>query len=95
MDIEERKARYIGKCLSYACEYWAEHLSRVSPMESGVEELIGVLRKLVAERLLYWMEVLSLLGKLSVVVTSLAKVRTWLLVRLNLLYVASTFKYHL
>jgi hypothetical protein len=82
VDMEVRKAKYIGESLSYACQYWAEHLSHVSPTENGVEEL---LRQFVQKKLLCWMEVLSLLGKMVVIVTSLGKVRTWLSVRFKII----------
>jgi hypothetical protein len=80
-DLEERKRKYIGDTLSYACQYWAEHLSYVSPTAVGIDLVVGALSKLVHEKLLYWIEVLSLLGKLSVVVTSLMEARYWHSVR--------------
>jgi hypothetical protein len=80
-DLEERKMKYIGGSLSYACQYWAQHLSRVSPMAVGSDLVIGALREFVHEKLLYWIEVLSLFGKLSVVVASLMKARSWHSVR--------------
>jgi hypothetical protein len=79
--LEEKKAKYIGSSLSYACQYWAEHLSHVSPTAVGRDLVIGALRELMHEKLLYWIEVLNLLGKASVVVTSLMKVRSWHSVR--------------
>jgi hypothetical protein len=80
-DLEERKMKYIGGSLSYACQYWAEHLSPISPLAVGADLVVGALREFVHSKLLYWIEVLSLLGKLSVVVASLMKARSWHSVR--------------
>ena len=78
-DLAQRRERYIGNSLAYACRYWAEHLSHVSPMKSA-EELIHALNEFIRNKLLYWIEVLSLLGDMAIAVTALDKVRKWHLV---------------
>jgi ribosomal protein S13 len=80
-DLEERKMKYIGGSLSYACQYWMEHLSHISPSAVGTDLVVGALKEFVHLRLLYWIEVLSLLDKLTVVVASLKKTRSWHSVR--------------
>ncbi|KAG8711758.1 hypothetical protein FRC08_015493 [Ceratobasidium sp. 394] len=65
LDVRVRDA--IGGHLGYSCMYWASHLvmAREQPLDDP-------LRAFLFERqLLYWIEVLSLLGKLGVALSSL------------------------
>jgi hypothetical protein len=75
--LNERRARYIGKPLTYACRYWAQHLSHVPPTESGNEVLAQRLDRFLQTKLLYWIEALSLMGDMATAETSLATVRRW------------------
>ena len=79
-DLSGRMERYIGKPLAYACRYWAEHLSHVLPTESS-ETLKQMVDRLIRTKLLYWIEVLSLLGDMGTANMSLARVRKWFSVR--------------
>ena len=76
-DLAMRREKYIGNSLAYACRYWAEHLSHVLPEEAGVDELVQALDKFVRTKLLYWIEVLSLLGESGDAVTHLNRARRW------------------
>jgi len=80
-DLYKRKDKFISQPLAYACRYWAEHLSHVPPTEGGKEGLIGLLDELIKTKLLYWIELLSLLGETKLADTSLARVRAWFSVR--------------
>jgi hypothetical protein len=75
-DLYERRARFIGGSLAYACRHWAQHLSRFSATEGGAM-LIDMLESFVESKLLYWIEVLSLLGEAKLADISLARVRKW------------------
>ncbi|EJC99863.1 WD40 repeat-like protein [Fomitiporia mediterranea MF3/22] len=59
--IDERISEKVPLHLQYACKYWAHHLSE-APFS---HELLGELRTFAYERLLYWSEILSLLGQVS------------------------------
>ena len=77
---QQRKQTYIGKPLIYACRYWVEHLSSVSPSENGTESLILLLEEFLRTKLFYWMEVLGLEGCIATAAISCDKIRKWYLV---------------
>jgi hypothetical protein len=52
----------IPQQLRYACAYWVNHLE-VANMED--DDLMNRLERFANERMLYWLEVLSLIGKLD------------------------------
>ncbi|EJC99711.1 WD40 repeat-like protein, partial [Fomitiporia mediterranea MF3/22] len=61
VEIEERINKKVPLHLQYACKYWADHLTE-APYS---RELLGALIAFAHKHLLYWFEVLSLLGQVS------------------------------
>ncbi|KIL62668.1 hypothetical protein M378DRAFT_165515 [Amanita muscaria Koide BX008] len=59
---DEQLHERIPELLRYACVYWANHLE-VATIEDA--NLMNILAKFVDEHMLYWFEVLSLIGKLD------------------------------
>ncbi|KIL56412.1 hypothetical protein M378DRAFT_89368, partial [Amanita muscaria Koide BX008] len=59
---DEQIREKIPQRLRYACAYWANHLE-VANMEN--EALMNGLERFAYEHMLYWLEVLSLIGKLD------------------------------
>jgi hypothetical protein len=59
--------------LRYSCMYWASHLSKAVSSSA----LLLSLRSIFFAHALHWIETLSLLGQLSVAVSSLGLVKTW------------------
>jgi hypothetical protein len=57
-DLPDRINRYIPLPVQYACKYWANHLSAVTP-DPG---LCAAIRTFYFEDLVFWLEVSSLLG---------------------------------
>ena len=55
-DLERRVTRCISPTLSYVCRYWSSHLS-LAPAVDNVREMLF---EFLSDRLLFWMEVLSL-----------------------------------
>jgi hypothetical protein len=74
-DVRE-KVRSMDGDLVYACRYWAGHLSKA--MLNGT--LLKLLQTFILERLLYWVEVLCLIGNLDGGVNALRMATTSLLV---------------
>ncbi|RDB27538.1 hypothetical protein Hypma_003814 [Hypsizygus marmoreus] len=72
-DLDVRIDDAISPHLSYACRFWADHLRATSFEPAILEEL----RHLLNEHFLHWLEVLSLLKELNVVVPALAAVIRW------------------
>ncbi|KIN97760.1 hypothetical protein M404DRAFT_159515, partial [Pisolithus tinctorius Marx 270] len=61
-DLEKRINENIPPHLSYSCRFWAQHLGRTA-FDLALARLVeGVLR---SEKLLFWLEALSLLGVLG------------------------------
>ena len=77
-DLEQRVKDKIPECLQYSCLYWPAHLTKANHATVG-QHLLDFLRSL---RILYWLEVLSLIGGLKTglnalqYVSSLYEVRT-------------------
>ncbi|QRW06711.1 hypothetical protein RhiLY_05710 [Ceratobasidium sp. AG-Ba] len=72
-DLDARTQRAISPQLIYACEFWSSHLA-----DSPAGTLGPVLHEFLSSPgLMYWLEALSLLGKLSVAPSSLLRVAEW------------------
>ncbi|KAG9097658.1 hypothetical protein FRC06_007336 [Ceratobasidium sp. 370] len=75
--LDESVAKAISNGLRYSAEYWANHLvkaeKRASISQGG--ELLSQL--LDGPRILYWVETLSLIGKLHIALPSLRELKRW------------------
>ncbi|KAG8770868.1 hypothetical protein FRC12_004010 [Ceratobasidium sp. 428] len=69
LDLQKRICGTIGMHLQYSCLHWSSHLDMG---QRGLEETLRSF--LFGETLIYWIEVLSLLNKLDVGLSSLLKV---------------------
>lgn len=72
-DLQARVQTKIQSHVQYACLYWPTHLSKSKHTWRSIENL----KTFCTEKILYWLEVLSLLGKLDVASEQLAAVHTW------------------
>ncbi|TDL23239.1 WD40 repeat-like protein [Rickenella mellea] len=68
VDLDERIKKNISKELQYACQHWAYHLASLSELDTQVYELV---KRFLQNDLLYWLEVLSLLQKMTSTLISL------------------------
>jgi hypothetical protein len=66
--------KYIPPYLSYACRAWAAHLV-VTPYDGETAES---LRIFLYQQLLYWLEVLSLIGKVDIASPMLLSILAWI-----------------
>jgi hypothetical protein len=73
-DLQTRVSQFISPALSYACRYWGVHLS-LSPPSSTMET---ILVEFLSNKLLFWMEVLSLTRCIGLGAPMLHQVQTWL-----------------
>ncbi|KAG8768048.1 hypothetical protein FRC12_005860 [Ceratobasidium sp. 428] len=71
-DLQKRICGTIGMHLQYSCLHWSSHLNM---SQRGLEETLRSF--LFGETLMYWIEVLSLLNKLDVGLSSLLKVSSF------------------
>jgi hypothetical protein len=81
-DLDERLEKNIDRGLDYACRHWAYHLT-VTPSADSPAELAELLTVFAKEKMLYWIESLSLLGVLPTAISALEGVTTWCLVSIS------------
>src|SRR5882762_394679 len=81
-DLKERTGRYINKALEYACRSWHKHLIDKMPVQT-----LKVLHQFLAEKFLFWLEVLSVIGAVREAVDALEATTKWLDVSYILLLV--------
>ncbi|KAG8753330.1 hypothetical protein FRC11_007520, partial [Ceratobasidium sp. 423] len=67
-DLKLRIHSHIGPTLKYACIHWIDHFT-ASPSQALVEAINNFFE---GPQLMYWIEVLSLLGRLDVAITGLS-----------------------
>ena len=68
---------HIGDALEYACQFWTNHLAKTPCRGPEVEEVQKEIEKFFTTQLLFWIEVLSLVGKLDIGVYALNNIQQW------------------
>ena len=76
-DLPTQRATYIGGGLEYACHFWTKHLVMVPSSSPVVEEVDKAVEKFFTTCFMFWVEVLSLMGKLDVGVHALNDIQQW------------------
>ena len=76
-DLYSRKNVHIGGALEYACRFWASHLAKSANSGAEVEEVSEVIDEFFENYFLFWIEVLSLIGKLDSGVHALNNISKW------------------
>ena len=74
-DLRKRVVDNISLALSYSCRFWGDHLARVSRLDSDVFES---LQEFMRERFLFWLEVLSVRGEVTIAKPTLLLLQRWL-----------------
>ncbi|KAI5990660.1 hypothetical protein EDD15DRAFT_2578411 [Pisolithus albus] len=74
-DLSERIKKNISPHLSYACKFWVKHVE-VSQFDLSIAASVQVVME--NERVLFWLEVLSLIGALGGAESSLRSLIRWL-----------------
>ncbi|KAF8752544.1 WD40 repeat-like protein [Rhizoctonia solani] len=75
-DLEARIAQSISPTLSYVAHHWGAHLAKSAPCET----VRNGLKAFISQRLLFWMEVLSLKRTLDKGMSMLSALKPWLTV---------------
>jgi hypothetical protein len=68
---------HIGDALEYACKFWARHLMEIPSNNHNIKEVHEAIDKFFTTQLLYWIEVLGLMGKLDVGPYAINDVGKW------------------
>jgi len=76
-DISTQKKDHIGAALEYACQYWTKHLVNVPSKGHNVEEVHKAVDEFFTKHLLFWIEVLVMMGVLDAGVYAINDIRQW------------------
>ena len=77
-DLKERTDRYINPALRYACISWHTHLIDADTIPTHVPTISPALQQFLETKLLFWLEVLSILSATRIAVEALQVVIDWL-----------------
>ena len=75
-DLPAQHKTHIGDALEYACQFWTRHLVEILS-SSHDEEIHKAIDKFFTTQLLYWVEVLCLMGNLDIGVYAINDVHEW------------------
>jgi WD40 repeat protein len=81
-EVASRIERTISTQLSYSCRFWADHLQAMAFEADILDEIKEFMHK----RLLYWLEVLSLIKAVDIAPRALSAIREWSRVSCSVLY---------
>jgi len=76
-DLSARRKEYIGEALGYACQFWARHLMKSPSNGPDIEKVRKAIDKFFTKHLLFWIEVLIIMGNLDAGVYSINDIQQW------------------
>ena len=76
-DLSARRETYIGDSLGYSCRFWTKHLAEVPRDGFHAQRIQEAIEEFFTKRLLWWIEVLSIMGHLGAAVPAINDVRQW------------------
>ena len=76
-DLPARRKTHIGDDLEYACRFWTRHLLEIPSNSHNIEEVHKAIDEFFTTQLLYWIEVLTLIGNLNIGVYAINDVCKW------------------
>lgn len=85
-DLDKKITLSIPPALQYACLFWSEHLQNLPKQDRSGDQLQSNLKNFLHVNFLYWLEVLSLVGKLAIARASMQNIATLLRVSLLIIF---------
>jgi len=76
-DLSTRRKEHIGEALEYACQFWTKHLMKSPSSGPNVEKVQKAIDRFFTTHLLFWIEVLIIVGNLNVGVYSISDIQQW------------------
>jgi len=76
-DLPGRRKALIGDTLEYVCQFWAKHLVGSPSSGGGVEEVYRAIDEFFTTQVLFWIEVLIIMGNLDVGVHAINDIQQW------------------
>jgi hypothetical protein len=71
------RREYIGEGLEYACQFWTKHLLKSPSSGPDAEKVQKAIDKFFTTHLLFWIEVLIIMGNLDASVYSINDIQQW------------------
>ena len=75
-DLHKRIEQHLSPALQYACRSWHKHLGDQKAV--WTPEVTSILHQFLEKKLLFWLEVLSVLGAVKEAVNALGVAKRWL-----------------
>jgi hypothetical protein len=76
-DLPAQRIAYIGEPLEYACRFWTKHLLKTPSSGNSTEKVQKAIEEFFTTHLLFWIEVLILMGRLNIGVYALNDIKQW------------------
>jgi hypothetical protein len=76
-DLPARRRTHIGDALEYACQFWTRHLVEIPSSSHNIEQVHEAINKFFTTQLLYWVEVLCLMGNPDAGVYAINDIDKW------------------
>jgi len=76
-DLPTCRKEHIGEALEYACQFWTKHLVMSPSSGPDAGRVQKAIDKFFTTHLLFWIEVLTIMGKLDVSVHSINDIQQW------------------
>lgn len=76
-DLPTRREACIGSALEYACRFWTKHLMEIPGDCPLADRILRTIDQFFTTQLLFWIEVLSLTGNLSLGIYALHDIDQW------------------
>lgn len=86
-DLDARIRDAIPSHLSYACRFWADHLRATPNQGPDLKIFQELVKEFLFTRLLYWLEVLSLLKAVTMAAPSILSAATWFEVHIRGIFI--------
>ena len=75
--LSNYKKDYIGGSLEYACKFWTKHLLEIPSSNPHAEKVQKAIENFFKVHLLHWIEVLAIMGNLSIGVHAMDDIQQW------------------
>ena len=76
-DLPTRRKAQIGDALEYACQFWTKHLVEIPNNSHNIKSVCKAVEEFFVTHLLFWIEVLIIMGRLDIGVYAINNIRQW------------------
>ena len=76
-DLSTHRKVQIGDALEYACQFWTKHLVEIPNNNHNIKKVCKAVEEFFTTHLLFWIEVLVIMGRLDIGVYAINNIRQW------------------